>query len=441
VKNAPSPGIFLAEKKDLTQTVFAIGQLGVQYDSKDLAALEIMANVLGGPRGRLAERTRGRGNPAEIKVRWSADFDHPGLFEITGSTRSISTIETLKAVQEEIEKLRTAEITDDELRAGREAALSAAIFDADSKAKIFSALLADQYYGYPKDFQVAHQKALQAVTRADVLRAAKEAVTPANLTMVVAGNPMLFGDALDRLGPVSRLDTTVPLAKPEVAASTDTTLAQGKVLLGKAQAAAGGADRLGAVRDYTMLAEYVIASTVASIGGSKIVQTDRWVSPTTFRQDSILPAGRVSAYTDGKIGWIATPQGWGALAGVQSKQVLGDLFRVYYRLLLSDKLEGRTVNAIDENTIQVSDTTGQVSSVEFDAKTGLIHRISYDTMQAAGPPIYSEDIYDDYRDVGGVKIPFKITINQGGRRFSDVVVTEYKINTGLKSVDLAKRPQ
>ena len=441
VKNAPSPGIFLADKRDLTNTIFAIGQLGVQYNDKDYAALEIMANVLGGKRGRLAERMRGKGNPAEIQVRWTVHHDHPGLFEITGNTRSISTVETIKAVQEEIERLRTAEISEDELRVAREAALSTAIFDADSKAKIFTALLGDEYYGYPKDSPQAHQKALQAVTKADVMRAAKQAVAPANLTMVVTGNPMLFGDSLDRVGPVAKLDTTIPLSKPQAAESTDATLAQGKQILAKAQAAAGGADRLGAVRDYSMLAEYTISTVVASIGGSKIVQTDRWVSPTTFRQDSTLPSGRVTAFTDGKIGWISTPQGWGALAGVQSKQVLGDLFRVYYRVLLSDRLEGRSVNALDENTLQISDAAGQVASVEFDPQTGLIHRVSYDTPQAAGTPIYSEDIYEDFRDLGGVKVPFKITINQGGRKFCDVVVKEYKINTGLKPVELAKRPQ
>jgi hypothetical protein len=382
-----------------------------------------------------------RGNPAEVEVRWTAHHDHPGLFEITGNTRSISTVETIKAVQEELERVRTAEINEDELRVAREAALSTAIFDADSKAKIFKLLLGDEYYGYPKDFPQAHQKALQAVTKADVMRAAKQAVTPANLTVVVTGNPMLFGDSLDRVGPAAKLDITIPLSKPEAAESTDATLAQGKQLLAKAQAAAGGADRLGAVRDYSMLAEYTISTVVASLAGSKIIQTDRWVSPTTFRQDSNLPSGRITAFTDGKIGWIATPQGWGALAGAQSKQVLGDLFRVYYRVLLSDRLEGRSVNAIDENTVQISDATGQVASVEFDPQTGLIHRVSYDFPQAAGPPIYSEDVYEDFRDIGGVKIPFKITINQGGRKFSDVLVKEYKINTGLNATELAKRPQ
>ena len=154
-----------------------------------------------------------------------------------------------------------------------------------------------------------------------------------------------------------------------------------------------------------------------------------------------MPAGRVAAFTDGKIGWISTPQGWGALAGTQSKQVFGDLFRLYFRLLLSDRLEGRTVNAIDDTTVQISDATGQVASLEFDPKTWLPRKVSYDTPQAAGPPLYSEDVYDDFRDIAGIKIPFKLTINQGGHKFADVVVNQYRINTGIKPVDLAKRPQ
>jgi hypothetical protein len=91
--------------------------------------------------------------------------------------------------------------------------------------------------------------------------------------------------------------------------------------------------------------------------------------------------------------------------------------------------------------VQITDTTGQVTSVEFDPRSHLPKRVAYDTQQAAGPPIYSEDVYADFRDVGGIQVPFKITINQGGRKFSDVVVKDYKINAGLKPLEIARRPQ
>jgi hypothetical protein len=227
--------------------------------------------------------------------------------------------------------------------------------------------------------------------------------------------------------------------------SSDASLAEGKQILLKAQAAAGGAEKLAAVRDYTMLAEYSIDPAVAKIGGSTIVQTEKWIAPAAFRQDATVSTGRVSVYTDGKVGWISTNgpqgQGWGALTGVQRSQVLGDLFRVYYRLLLSDRVEGRVVNAIDDSSVQIADSTGQVASVEFDPRTHLPKRAAYDTQQAAGAPIYSEDVYEDFRDVGGILVPFKITNNQGGRRFAGVVVKDYQINTGLKPLEIARRPQ
>jgi hypothetical protein len=251
----------------------------------------------------------------------------------------------------------------------------------------------------------------------------------------------MFVEPLEKLGPVTKLSLAIPEAQPRVVESSDASLAEGKQILLQAQAAAGGAEKLAAVKDYTMLTEYSIAPAVPNVGGSKIVQIEKWVAPTTFRQDATVPAGRVTVYADGKVGWISTPQGWGALAGAQRSQVFGDLFRVYFRLLLSDRLEGRTVNALDDSSVQVADTTGQAASLEFDPLTHLLKRVSYDTQQPGGAPIYSEEVYDDFRDAGGVKVPFKITISQGGSKFADVVVKEYKINTGLNPLELARRPQ
>ncbi len=121
--------------------------------------------------------------------------------------------------------------------------------------------------------------------------------------------------------------------------------------------------------------------------------------------------------------------------------MMGDLFRVYYLLLLSERTEGRTVNAVDDSSVQITDTTGQSAMMEFDLQTHLPKRVSYDVQQAGGEAIYAEDVYDDFRDVGGIKVPFKITTNQGGHVFCDVMVKDYKINTGLNPQELARRPQ
>src|ERR1019366_542232 len=83
VKNAPSPGIFLAEKKDAPQSYFDIGHLGGRRDDKDYAALAILAGILGGgPRSRIADRLRTRlGIANEVGANWNAGYAQPGPFE------------------------------------------------------------------------------------------------------------------------------------------------------------------------------------------------------------------------------------------------------------------------------------------------------------------------------------------------------------------------
>lgn len=435
-------GVLLVEKKDATLGYFSLGHLGGRRDDKDMAALEILSGVLGGGlQSRIASALRTKLNvTSDVTAAWNAGYAQPGLFEISGSTPSFSTVAAIKSILEEIERVRTAEVGDEECRRAREMAVNRMVLGYDSSDKLHTYRILLDYYGYPKDYLQQYQRALQAVTRADLLRVAKQYLNPANLTIVVAANPTLLGEPLEKLGNVAKLDISIPEARRQSVEGTDATLAQGRQILLKAQAAAGGAGLLSAIKDYTMVTEYLFDTAVPN-GGPQMVQTDRWVAPSSFRQDAILPNGRISVYTDGKTGWMGNTQGTTALPPAQHYQITGDLFRVYYRLLLSDRLEGRTVVAIDESSVQISDGAEQDVSVEFDPVTYLPKRVAYNIPQVNGASVYAEELWADFRDVAGLKIPFQITLNQGGRRFADGVVKDYKINTGLSPQELSKRPQ
>jgi zinc protease len=436
-------GVYLVEKKDAAVSYFSLGHLGGRRDDRDMAALEILNGVLGGgSQSRIASALRTKLNvTSDVTAAWNAGYAQPGLFEISGSTPSFSTVAAIKSILEEIERVRTAEVSDEECRRAREMAVNRMVLGYDSSDKLLAHRILLDYYGYPKDYLQQYQRALQAVTRADLLRVAKQYLNPANLTIVVAANPTLLGEPLEKLGNVAKLDISIPEARRQSVEGTDATLAQGRQILLKAQAAAGGAGLLSAIKDYTMVTEYQLDVAVAGAGGSKMLQTDRWVAPSNFRQDAILSAGRISMYTDGKTGWMGNAQGITALPPAQHYQITGDLFRVYYRLLLSDRLEGRTVVAIDESSVQISDGTEQDVSVEFDPVTYLPRRVAYNIPQVNGASVYAEELWADFRDVAGLKIPFQITLNQGGRRFADGVVKDYQINTGLSPQELSKRPQ
>ena len=152
-----------------------------------------------------------------------------------------------------------------------------------------------------------------------------------------------------------------------------------------------------------------------------------------------MPTGAVSAYSDGAGGWIVTPRGTQTLEGAQLKQVQGDIFRIYYRTLLSDTIAGRTVSAVDANTVEIREGN-ETARVSFDPETGLPQKVVYESVVMAGEPQSVEEDLTDFHDVSGVKVPFRVDILQGGRKFAAVTVTSYKTNTGLKLEDLSKRP-
>jgi len=212
VREQAVPGIYLAVKTDVEQTFFALGHLGGDLRDKDYPALEVMSDILGGGfQSRLFQRVRTQmGDAYEIGADWGANYDHPGLFSISGSTKSATTVETIKAIREEVEKIRTKEVTDEELSTAKQSALNSLVFAFDTRAKTLGRLLTYEYFGYPKDFIQQYQKALAAVTKADVLRVAREHLHPENFTTVAVGNPMEFGQALDSLGRVKNIDLAIP---------------------------------------------------------------------------------------------------------------------------------------------------------------------------------------------------------------------------------------
>ena len=195
VANAPKPGIYVGTKTDVTQTNFAVGQLGGTLKDADYPALEVMSDILGGGfKSRLFRRVRTElGYAYGISASWGANFDHPGLFEITGSTKSASTVDTLKAVDQEVRKIREKLVTADELESSKQTVANSFVFNFDTPAKTLNRLLTYRYFGYPDDFIFTYQKAIAAVTREDILRVAGKYLDPSKFVTVAVGNPKDFG--------------------------------------------------------------------------------------------------------------------------------------------------------------------------------------------------------------------------------------------------------
>ncbi|MGD1090488.1 MAG: pitrilysin family protein [Bryobacteraceae bacterium] len=444
----PAPGIYLAEKADVTQTFFSIGQLGGTLRDKDYPALEVASNILGqGFSSRLVSEIRTKlGYAYNIASVWSANYNHPGTFRIVGSTKSTSTTETIEAIRKEVDKLRTTEVTERELEEAKEEVLNSFVFFFDSPSKTLNRVMRYEYFGYPKDFLFQYQKAIAAVTRADVLRVAKERIRPDDFAIVAVGNPKEFGKPLTSLGKVTPIDLTIPEPKSEAsssgAAKSDAaSVARGRDLLQRAQKAVGGTDKIASVKDSIQVLEMTMNGGPAGMpGGMKVKQQNQFIPPAYFRQDQQLPFGKIVAYSDGKSGWLNTPRGTTDMPAAVLKQAQDEVFRNFFHLILADRDSSVTVSAAGKDTVEISSAGGESVKVEFDESTGLPLREIYRQAGIGAPPADVEESFTDWREVDGVKVPFKLTIQQGGKQMAEAVVEEYKFNTGLKVEDLSKKP-
>ncbi len=436
VNHKAQPGVYLATKTDVTQTNFSLGQLGGELNSKDYPALEVMSYILGGGfQSRLFRRVRTElGLAYNIGAAWAANYDHPGLFEVSGSTKSGSTEEAIQASLEEINRIRQHEVSADELEYAKQTVLNGFIFNFDTPSKTLNRLLTYSYYGYPDDFIFRYQKAVEQVTQADVLRVAKEHLDPSNFVIIAVGNPKDFDKPLSSLGmPVSNIDLTIPEPKAVSAKADQQSLARGRQMLNKAAEAMGGASAIAAVKDFV---ENSSMQLDAAAGGIKVSQTEQWLAPAYFRQEGTYPFGKVTVYSDGKSGWIVTPQGTKTLGPTELRQVEGDLFRNWITLLQSGSNPDRTVNDAGGNKLEISDKEGHSLLLTIDPATGLPQS---ETFAEPGGGT-TDEAFSDWQSSGGIRLPHKISVQRGGKHFADVVITDFRANTGLTPDQMSKKP-
>lgn len=448
VKADRKGGAYLVAKDDVNQTNIRIGHLGGLFKDEDYPALEVMADILGAPgafRSRLVQQVRTKlGYAYQVSAVWGAHYGHPGLFTLVAGTKSESTVKAIKAMLAEVDRLRQTEVTEAELTAAKEAVVNSFVFNFDTRAKTLNRLLTYEYWGYPKDFIFQYKKKLEAVTRQDVLRVTRKYLHPEELKIVAVGKAGDFDAPLKDVGkPVEALDITIPQPKQERAQADAGSLAKGRAVLERAQKAAGGGEKLAALKD----AVVAINAQLAGPGGSMAVkQKVQYIFPSLIRQENELPFGKIVVYSDGRTGWLKHPQGQTPLPGPQLQQVRGELFRLTEMLLLSDRDSTRTVNFArkdkvgdrEADVIEIGAQDGLQVEVWVDAASGTILKKGYKGEAMAGPQAKVEEVYEDFREVNGVRVPFKTVVFQNGKKFAESQCTEFQYNTGLKAEDLAK---
>jgi zinc protease len=202
----------LVPRPDLNQSSILLGHIGGLKSSPDYFAIVVMNQILGGGfTGRLFKNVRSRGGLAySVFGAYDTEYAFAGTFSLGCQTKSESTVQAIQAIVAEAEKIRQAEVTDEELSLAKESFLNSFVFNFDTEGEIVMRLLTYAYYDYPADFLLKAREQVEKVTKADVLRVAKEHLHPDKVQILVVGNPSDFDKPLSTLGEVRTIDITIP---------------------------------------------------------------------------------------------------------------------------------------------------------------------------------------------------------------------------------------
>jgi len=217
IKPEPAkPGYYQVDKTDVNQSNIQMVALGITRKNPDYFAVSVFNDAFGGGfSSRLFSDIRtAKGLAYAVGGGIGSGWDHPGTLRLSVRTKSTTTFESIQALDDEIAGLVTHPIDDDEIKRSKDAILNAFVFRFDSPEKVLQEKMAYEFYGYPLDFLENFQKGVEKVTKEDVARVAAKYLHRDQMAVLVVGHVSEFDKPLASLGPVNKVDITIPAPPP-----------------------------------------------------------------------------------------------------------------------------------------------------------------------------------------------------------------------------------
>ncbi|MGB4107245.1 MAG: pitrilysin family protein [Alphaproteobacteria bacterium] len=178
-------------KKEIPQTIVEMMQPGIDRHHPDYQIAQVMNFVLGssGFGSRLTEEIREkRGLTYGI---YSSFFDmkHFDGLQVSTSTENKNTAELMSLVKAEWDKMKTAPVSDEELKDAKSYLIGSLPLGLTSTDDIAGLMLSLQMDGMPRNYLEQREEKIKNASAADVQRVAKELLDPGKMVVVLTGNP------------------------------------------------------------------------------------------------------------------------------------------------------------------------------------------------------------------------------------------------------------
>jgi len=207
VKLQFAPAVLYAPKQ-VNQTVIRLGHLGITKDDPDLYAIRVLDFILGGSfTSRLMMEIRtNQGLAYNVGSHFDVGRRFTGSFTAETETKAEATAKTIGLMTSIIAGVRKEPVTEQELKLAKDSIINSFLFGFTTPASIVTQQARLEFYGYQSDYLDRYRERIAAVTREDILRAARKHLHPDVFKLVVVGDQKGFDKPLATFGNVTTLD-------------------------------------------------------------------------------------------------------------------------------------------------------------------------------------------------------------------------------------------
>lgn len=428
-----STQVDFVEKAGAVQSVITITYpIDFSRNDPDAIATSVMNTILGGGGfvGRLMlnlreDKAYTYGASSETRT-----DKYVGNFSASASVRNEVTDSAIVEFIKEIQKIRNEPVSDKELQQAKSVLAGSFARNLEQPEAVARFAIYTVLYDLPEDYYATYLEKLSKVTKEDVMNAAKKFIHPDNMHILVVGNKGEVADKLgqfDSDGQVNFYDVYGQELKMDDMSVPEGLTAQD--VIDNYVAAIGGKETLNTLED-------MIIKMSASVQGQTLETVIKRKAPDMMSMDmSMMGMSLMSQKFDGEQGKAlqqgqAVPLDEAALAEMKIQARLFPETRLEelgYQLELNglELVDGKKAYAVE-----MTSPTGNKSTEYFDISNGLKIRsvVSNNAQNVVND-------YEDYREVEGIKFPFKTTVTGMMPIPLTMEVKSVEINTGLDTAE------
>lgn len=422
--------VAFVDRPTSVQSVVQVGYpVELKKGSEDVIKAKVMNTILGGSFSSRLNKNLREDKGYTYGAGSSLASDRlVGYFDARCTVRNSVTDSSVSEILKEMKKIRNNKVSEKELQSVKNYLTGSFSRSLERPQTMATFALNIEKYNLPKDYYKNYLKKLNAVTIEEVQKMAKKYIKPNNAYVMIVGKASEEASKMKKFsvsGKVGYYDIYGNKYDPSMKNLPKGVTAES--ILDKYITAIGGRDNLMKVKDKVTVLR-------GGVQGMKIKIEIKQKAPNKLYQMVDFGTGTQKTIFDGKKAKT--------IAMGQEKEVKGDMLEVlkiqanlylpldYKKYNITATLSGmEKVNGKDAIKVTFKAPTGKTWIEYFDKDSGL--KVKQQSTISLPQGSFTQVIeYKDYKDVNGVKYPFKLIQSMGPQKI-EMDVESIKVNTGI----------